>query len=137
VINKTDESGDQPRNNTEAYGINFLSFGRTIKGIASVSLSVISTPSARLRVNSGRNLSSDPSLFARDDRLCLSLDVLGVLARGNRFPELEAHQAVSGGGIPDSAELHPGYELTGARSAPYENFTLVCHSEEPFGRRSG
>jgi hypothetical protein len=25
---------------------------------------------------------------------------------------------------------HPGYELTGAQSAPYENFTLVCHSEE-------
>jgi hypothetical protein len=22
---------------------------------------------------------------------------------------------------------------TGARSAPYETFTLVCHSEEPFG----
>ena len=34
---------------------------------------------------------------------------------------------------PDSAEIHPGYELTGAQSVPYETFTLVCHSEEPFG----
>jgi len=26
---------------------------------------------------------------------------------------------------PDSAALHPGYELTGARSAPYENLRVL------------